>query len=588
MELLEQYTQRKEELEKELLSTKNQLRNLSILRLLVFVLTGILVYITFSQWLTPVFIGLIGIISFTRLLFRYLRVSEEKKILLAKIEINGIEIKAQQKDVSSLDPGKEFINSNHAFSHDIDLFGEGSFYQYINRTATKEGAQRLANILTANTVDSIQKKQDVISELASKINWRQHFTALTSLVKVDIPAKTIIHFIGNYTPVFSKSVKILPIVFSSLSALIIIGVSLNWVPVNLLLLWFFIGLGLTGFFLKKTQELYTKSGKAKEIFKQYHRLLQQIESEDFSSDWLKEQQNAIQSETKKASKIFMKFSKRLDAFDQRNNLFVALLGNAFLLWDLQCATRVESWIEDYQHTVEKWFDVIEFFDAQNSLGNFSYNHPSYVMPILKEEGQIIQSEELGHPLLHPEKRVNNDFTIERRQFYVVTGANMAGKSTFLRTVGLSIVMANIGLPVCANRFEYIPTRLITSMRTSDSLANDESYFYSELKRLKFIVDEIEIKDYCIILDEILKGTNSKDKAIGSKKFVEKLVASQSTGIIATHDVSLCELEKELPQIQNYYFDAQIIEDELYFDYTFQKGVCQNMNASFLLNKMKIV
>lgn len=165
---------------------------------------------------------------------------------------------------------------------------------------------------------------------------------------------------------------------------------------------------------------------------------------------------------------------------------------------------------------------------------------------------------------------------------------MAGKSTFLRTVSLSIVMANIGLPVCAKRFEYVPIRLITSMRTSDSLADDESYFYSELKRLKFIVDEIDLKDYFIILDEILKGTNSKDKAIGSKKFVEKLVASQSTGIIATHDVSLCELEKELPQIQNYYFDAQIVENELYFDYTFQKGVCQNMNASFLLNKMKII
>ena len=588
MELLEEYRQRKEELEKELFATKNQLTNLSVLRLLVFVLTGILVYATFDQFITPLFIGLIGVISFTRLLFRYLKVSEKKKILLAKIEINTVEINAQQKDVSSLDSGKEFINANHAFSHDIDLFGEGSFYQYINRTTTKEGAQRLTTILTANSIDSIKKKQEAVSELATKIAWRQHFSALTSLVKVDVPAKIIVDFIGGYTSVFSKSVKILPLIFSSLSALLIMAVSLNWVPINLLLIWFFIGLGITGFFLKRTQDLYTKAGRAKETFKQYHQLLQQIEEEDFSSEWLQEQQKAIQSETEKASKIFMKFSKRLDTFDQRNNLFVVFLGNAFLLWDLQCATRVESWIEEYQHTVEKWFDVIEFFDAQNSLGNFCYNHPSYIIPILKEEGQIIQSEALGHPLLHPEKRVNNDFSIEKRQFYVVTGANMAGKSTFLRTVSLSIVMANIGLPVCAKRFEYVPTRLITSMRTSDSLADDESYFYSELKRLKFIVDEIEVKDYCIILDEILKGTNSKDKAIGSKKFVEKLVASQSTGIIATHDVSLCELEKELPQIQNYYFDAQIVDDELYFDYTFQKGICQNMNASFLLNKMKIV
>jgi len=588
MELLERYTQRKEELEKELFSTKNQLTNLSIIRLVVFVLTGILIYATFHQWLTPIFIGFIGIISFTRLLFRYLRVSEKKKILIAKIEINSIEIKAQQKDVSSLDTGNEFINSNHAFSHDIDLFGEGSFYQYINRTTTQEGAQRLANILTENTIDSIKKKQDAVSELGTKITWRQHFAALTSLVKVEVPAKTVLNFIGNYAAVFSKNAKLLPTVFSTLSVLLIIAVSLSWVPINMLLLWFFIGLGITGFFLKKTQDLYAKAGKAKETFKQYHQLLQQIEGEDFSSELLCEQQKAIQSEKEKASKIFMKFSKRLDAFDQRNNLFVVLVGNAFLLWDLQCATRVESWIEDYQHTVEKWFDVIEFFDAQNSLGNFCYNHPSYTMPFLKEEGQIIKSEELGHPLLHPEKRVNNDFAIEKKQFYIITGANMAGKSTFLRTVGLSIVMANIGLPVCAESFQYKPLKLITSMRTSDSLANNESYFYSELKRLKFIVDLMKNDEYFIILDEILKGTNSKDKAVGSRKFVEKLVGFNSTGIIATHDVNLCDLDQEYDEIKNYFFEAEIKNDELSFDYILKEGVCKNMNASFLLKKMKIV
>jgi len=149
-------------------------------------------------------------------------------------------------------------------------------------------------------------------------------------------------------------------------------------------------------------------------------------------------------------------------------------------------------------------------------------------------------------------------------------------------------MANCGLPVCATSFKYTPIKLITSMRSTDSLTEDESYFYSELKRLKFIVDAIKESDYFIILDEILKGTNSKDKAIGSKKFVEKLSKSKSTGIIATHDVSLCELESELTAVENYYFDAEISEDELHFDYALKKGVCKNMNASFLLKKMEIV
>ena len=229
-----------------------------------------------------------------------------------------------------------------------------------------------------------------------------------------------------------------------------------------------------------------------------------------------------------------------------------------------------------------------FFDAQNSLANFHFNHPKFVFPEITSGKEAICGVGLGHPLLHVEKRVDNHFNINKEAFYIVTGANMAGKSTFLRTVSLSIVMANCGLPVCATSFKYTPIKLITSMRSTDSLTEDESYFYSELKRLKFIVDAIKESDYFIILDEILKGTNSKDKAIGSKKFVEKLSKSKSTGIIATHDVSLCELESELTAVENYYFDAEISEDELHFDYALKKGVCKNMNASFLLKKMEIV
>ena len=267
---------------------------------------------------------------------------------------------------------------------------------------------------------------------------------------------------------------------------------------------------------------------------------------------------------------------------------MALVGNGFLLWDLNYAFKVEKWLETYHNKVEDWFEVISFFDAQNSLANFAFNHPDYIYPNINQDQNVIKATQLGHPLLKTKKRVDNDFLIENQQFFIITGANMAGKSTFLRTVSLSIVMANMGLPVCAKSFDYSPIKLITSMRTSDSLADDESYFFSELKRLKFIVEEIKNDNYFIILDEILKGTNSTDKAIGSKKFVEKLVASNSTGIIATHDLSLCEIENELPEIKNYYFDAEIINDELNFDYRLKNGVCKNMNASFLLKKMEIV
>ena len=353
------------------------------------------------------------------------------------------------------------------------------------------------------------------------------------------------------------------------------------------------GLGITGLFLKKTSILYQNSNLAKDTFKQYHQLLLQIEKEEFISDILKEKQEQIKTENKKASAIFNDFSKTLDAFDQRNNIIFGIFGNAFALWDIKQSYKIELWIEKYHNQVEKWFEVIAFFDAQNSLANYVFNHPKHSFPKITNNNDFtIKAKQLGHPLLNKEKRIDNDFTIDSKEFFIITGANMAGKSTFLRTVSLSIVMANIGLPVCAKSFVYKPIHLITSMRTSDSLTDDESYFFSELKRLKFIVDAINpktaTKQYFIILDEILKGTNSKDKAIGSRKFVEKLVKSNSTGIIATHDLSLCEITNELPQVKNYYFDAEIINDELHFDYTFKDGICQNMNASFLLKKMEIV
>lgn len=582
------YTDENLKLEKELHKIKIKLTNLSVLRLLVFFFTLFGIYFSLGNPTIVSIIMIVGVGIFSFLLSQYLKIKEKKKLVLCKILINKTEIRVLEGDFSFLPEGKEFLDSNHFFSHDIDLFGSHSFFQYINRTSTEIGTAELAKIISKNNILSIDKKQEVIKELSKKVKWRQHFTALASLVKTEYSSKVIVRYIQDYKAVFSKLVLPLPILFSIVSSLLIGLVSFQMISYTLLLLWFIIGLVVTAIFFKRTEAIYANAGKSKTIFKQYHLLLQEIENGNFSSEILQEKQEIIQSENLKASAIFMKFSKILDAFDQRNNVLIFILGNAFFLRDLRNAVKVETWIHTYNHTVKKWFEVIAFFDAGNSLANFCFNHSDYTFPELVKENSIIQAVQLGHPLLKSEKRIDNNFTISDNQFFIVTGANMAGKSTFLRTVSLSIVMANCGLPVCAESFKYAPRRLITSMRTTDSLSEDESYFYSELKRLKFIVDTIEVKDYFIILDEILKGTNSKDKAIGSKKFIEKLIKSKSTGIIATHDVSLCDLENQFSDIKNYYFDAEIIESELHFDYTLKNGICKNMNASFLLEKMKII
>ena len=380
----------------------------------------------------------------------------------------------------------------------------------------------------------------------------------------------------------------LPLGFALITGLLIGLAAFNLITADLVVYWLFVGLGISGLYLKKINILASNTDKVKDTFRQYGSLLDLIENETFSSELLVQKQKKIQSENKKASTIFKEFSKALDALDNRNNLIGAIFGNGYFLSDIRNIYKIEQWIKQYSNKVSDWFEVVSFFDAYNSFANFAFNHQSFVFPEIVTDKSVIKATDLGHPMLKKEKRVDSNLTIENEQFFIVTGANMAGKSTFLRTVSLHIVMANVGLPVCASNSKYNPVKLITSMRTTDSLTDDSSYFFSELTRLKFIVDAIQKEPYFIILDEILKGTNSTDKAIGSRKFVEKLVASNTTGIIATHDLSLCEIEKELDDVKNYYFDAEIINDELHFDYTLKEGVCKNMNASFLLKKMEIV
>ncbi|QCX37030.1 DNA mismatch repair protein MutS [Aureibaculum algae] len=585
---LEFYKSEKTKYELELSTLKKKLALSSTIRLLLFVGIALGIYFFFANLKVVAAIAIFGIALFLYLVLRHSDLQYKRDFIKQLLAINTTEIEIIYGNYLDLDAGTEHENPNHYYSYDIDLFGKGSFYQFANRTVTKEGAREFANQLTLNNIDGIDKKQNGIKELAEIPKWRQEFSAIGSLVNVKHPARHIIKWIHNYNPGLPKFMAFLPRVFALISVILAVLISFDLVTYHFLLVWFFIGLGIAGAYLKKVNAIYDDAGKAKDTFKQYHKLLDKIEGSTFSSEILIAQQEAIKTEKEKASVIFKKFSKILDALDQRNNMIMAFVGNGLLLWDANQAFKIENWINTYRDKVENWFKVIAFFDAQNSLANFAFNNPNYVYPELNGDRNVIQAQQLGHPLLKTTNRIDNDYTIENQQFFIITGANMAGKSTFLRTVSLSIVMANMGLPVCAKSFAYSPIKLITSMRTTDSLADDESYFFSELKRLKFIVEQIKSDRYFIILDEILKGTNSTDKAIGSKKFVQKLVASNSTGIIATHDLSLCEIEKELTAIKNYYFDAEIINDELHFDYRLKTGVCKNMNASFLLKKMEIV
>ncbi|MFS4493258.1 MutS-related protein [Maribacter sp. 2308TA10-17] len=567
---------------------KSQLAASSTIRLVVFIAIFVAIYFLFGNTKLVFGIALAGIVAFLFLVSRHTDLQYKRDKLLALKQINETEIKVLHRDFHSLPLGNEFKDPTHFFSQDIDLFGRGSFYQYSNRTALQQGSETLAKFFKENAIDNIAQKQEAIQELSTMPEWRQEFSAVASLTKTQTTTTEIQKWLENYSSFVPPIMKYVPLVFSIISLVAFALYFLGFIHGFILLLLMIIGFGISGVFTKRITRLGADSSKAQSTFEQYNRLLLIIEQTEFKSVLLNDKKQKIIQKGKKTSTILKEFSKLLGNLDQNNNVFYLIFGNGYFLRGLATSYQIEKWIAVHGESAKKWFEVIAFFDAYISLGTFAFNHPKYTFPVLSDDSIVLKSKEAGHPLLNPEKSVLNNFQIDNEQFFIITGANMAGKSTFLRTVSLQIVMANVGLPVCAGEVKYNPIKLITSMRTTDSLTDDESYFFSELKRLKFIVDEIQKDRYFIVLDEILKGTNSTDKAKGSRKFVEKLVGSKSTGIIATHDLSLCEVAKELPQIENHYFDAEIIDNELHFDYKFKEGICQNMNASFLLKKMEIV
>ncbi|GEQ84511.1 hypothetical protein ULMS_00190 [Patiriisocius marinistellae] len=567
---------------------KKKLLLSSILRLVIFLIIGVGVYVSFGNAKLVLAIIGGGIVLFLFLVSRHSDLQYRASVLRQLIAQNEIELKVLAYNFHQLPDGIKYKNPLHYYSEDIDLFGVGSFYQYCNRTSLESGSDALASYLLSNNIDNLEGKQEAVLQLSQMPHWRQRFSAIASLVKVETSAATVHKWITNYKKFIPSWAPIISTIFSLISAIMIALYYFEIIPGLALFFWFLIGLGISAIYVRKVNELSSHTGKIQSTFEQFYKLLLEIENAKFNAPLLLEKQALVNEEKRKASTLLKQFSSHLNGLDQRSNMLIGVLLNGFMLRDLKQSYNIEKWIENHSKKVVSWFEVISFFDAYNSLGNYHFNHPTHIFPKVLKEGIVLDSKDSNHPLLHPETAVSNNLNIGEGEFFIVTGANMAGKSTFLRNVGLQIVMANIGLPICATNANYTPIKLITSMRTTDNLTEDTSYFFGELKRLKLIVDAIKSERYFIILDEILKGTNSTDKAIGSRKFVEKLVRSNATGIIATHDLSLCEAADDFKEIENYYFDARIENDELYFDYMLKKGICQNMNASFLLKKMQIV
>ena len=563
---------------------------------------------------------------------------EKIEHLSALLKVYQDEIKALEGDFSPFETGDCYQNPQHPYSFDLDVFGKSSLFNRICRTITSGGSEALARNLTRETpltMEDIKRRRDLQKELAGEEfagkesakeelagegeNWRMEFLALGEKNRSQNADGRMVN--GKMKKIDSAAVvdamqKVskmeVPAWFGSpvslvIGWLLIIGVIgsvilsiCDMVSVDFALWWVLVQYMVVFFICKQTlDKIDSNGGKLRHQLIAYAQILQLINRRNFHSELGKEMQNSLAD----ALPSFAQLEKILKGYDRRGNFLGLFFTDAFMLSDFFLVRSFLKWKNTYMVKMEEWMHIISEMDAMVSMADFRYNHPEAEEAefILGSPEIVFDGKNLYHPFLGA-KAVKNDFTIKDDNYYIITGANMAGKSTFLRSLGVNYILAMAGMPVFADQLKISRFRLFSSMRTTDDLTHGISYFNAELIRLeellKFCKESAEGK-FCnesiednkeplrtlIILDEILKGTNSLDKLNGSRKFLEAISKQPVSGIIATHDLELSKMENDASgKFHNYCFEIDLGTDVTY-TYKIQKGVARNQNATFLLNKI---
>lgn len=585
------YQDRKQRFDQLVIKQKRTLQYISLMRLAVIILAVWLLVLGVKHERPVLYIvsGLMLVLFF--MLVIYHKNQSDRRKLLAELKlINHEELKSLENDQSAFDDGAEFIDSDHPWSYDLDLFGEGSLYQSMNRTATHTGPENLAEFLNEPVLDEqeIRQRQEVIRELAGRINLRQNYAAHARLMKkVREEYEEVLNwseqdtFIEKYQ--WTRIAAWIMTIISSTS--IIMGI-LNPGFFSILIWVALINFTLLSPFVLRTSKFQSRISRKHRFLSTYAELLGFLSDEEFEHASLRETAEQCSNGSQSVDQL----SRLLNLFDHRLNFIVGITLNALFLFDFHMLHRLSAWNRKYHEDLKLWLALAGRADALFSLANFTFNHFSYHIPEVRAESSAYHAKNIGHPLIPEEKRVDNSIEIRDEKVVLITGANMAGKSTFLRAVGVNMVLAYAGCPVCAEEFSTGTYRLYSSMRTADSLKDEESYFFAEIKRLKKIVMAMEEgQKLLILLDEVLKGTNTTDKQKGSRGLIEKSVRHDVLCFIATHDLALGKMEDEHKgKVVNYCFESYIKDLELTFDYSIRPGLAKNMNASFLMKKMGIM
>jgi len=583
------YKQRELQFKQEGERIEKKIRQYSWSRVVLVVVMGILIYAGLSQpYFFWMLIAPLGV--FIALVNRQSLHKEKKQLANYLEQLNRMEGKNIRFEATDFSDGNRFADPHHSYGHDLDLFGNGSVFQYINRCGTQLGEERLAHDLKnlPYRKEELLQREEAVRELGAMVDFRQQVWAMGQQINdLSFDRSTLLSWLSEKPFIYKNTVYtflrwILPAITLS-----ILGLTINdgsYFP--LLFVMAIIQITIAGFQAKRIGEFQRVLSSAREVLKNYARIFELLSQQKVESSLMKKHHKIAVSAFEKVKE----FSSLVNALESRMNPIAMQFGNGLFLYDFHAVARLEKWREENANDLPHWLESLSEWDGLLSLATLHYNYPHYAFAEVNEQ-PLLESREVGHLLIPDAIRVNNNFNLGKpAKIILITGANMAGKSTFLRSLGVNFVLGGIGSPVCATQWRMPLISLRSGMRTTDSLQEHQSYFFAELNRLQSIMEELRSgKPMFILLDEILKGTNSTDKQLGSRELLKQLKDMNALVALATHDIALGDLAEQYPtQIANACFEGKIENEQLTFDYTLHPGVAQKANATFLMRKMGII
>lgn len=599
LSIIDLYKERAEQFAAEARQLRRRYDQWSLLRLLLFVLAvGLAIFLWSLSWIVGTAFVMLFIGVFYRFVRRHQRMQDAAHHAEQLSAINLAErAVVHDHQYQEFPTGQVYLDPEHPYALDLDLFGPHSFFQYICRAQTVIGQARLAEYLLSPAAPAeIADRQEAVIELGQMLDWRQHMQAYGSDTQDDpLHLKLLTQWLEDPPFVLGHRGLTAALYLIPLWTVLAIVLWIYLLPWQVMLLFLLPPVWIIRKTIERVTHTHQRTAHAADTLAQYADLLHQIEEQPFKTEYLQQLQAQLQQEDQPASRHIRRLAYIISQLNVRYNVFAIFL-NIGGLWDLQWIYRLEKWKQKLRQSLPHWFEVLSELEALSSLGNLHYNQPDWAFAEWSSEEEL-QAVEIGHPLISQAQRVGNDLQMPTRgHIKLITGSNMAGKSTFLRTIGLNIVMAQAGSPVCAQHLRLPTLQVYTSMRTQDALHESTSSFYAELKRLKVIIEAVETAGQSaytgpsvfFLLDEILKGTNSVDRHTGSAALIRQLIRQRGGGLIATHDLELGRLEAEAAgAIENLRIEVQIEDGQLHFDYKLKKGVSQSFNATLLMQRMGI-